>query len=72
MHATTHLPARFAWSPDQIADAVPRRLSGLDLFDPAVACFAPVRAANDLHRRTRAAAGYLPAPTPQRLFRIGG
>lgn len=65
MHATTHLPAQFAWSPEQIADAVPRRLSEL-----SAAIFAPIGAANDTRRRARRAS-FLTLPAPA-LFRVRG
>lgn len=63
MNAFTSLPHRFPWSAQQLADAVPRRLSELSLFDGL----------NDTtagsQRRTRHS--FLPAAQPA-LFRVRG
>lgn len=71
MHAfdTRHPQFRaphFRWSPAQLADAVPPRLSELFAFSAgdAPAC------ANTPRRRARPASGYLPADALAPRFRI--
>ncbi len=60
----TSLPHRFAWSPDQLADAVPKRLSDLFVAGPP----ASETARGIAHARRRS---FLPARQAA-LFRIGG
>lgn len=58
------MPGALHWNPDDIADAVPRRLSELYVFAPAESAAAGVPAA-------RARRGYLPVTGPG-LFRVRG
>ena len=59
---------RFHWTAEQIADAVPLRLSELALFDAARDADA-LHAANSQRRRARTD-GYLPADAQAARFRI--
>ena len=70
MYATTGFPHQLHWSSHELADAVPRRLSELCLFD---AGRDPLHAqpANGEARRARPAAPrYLPASSLPALFRV--
>ena len=63
MNAFTSLPNQFPWSAQQLADAVPRRLSELSLFEGVDAGAARSRRA--------ARRSFLPAAQPA-LFRVRG
>lgn len=67
MNAFTSLPHRFAWSAQQLADAMPRRLSELFVFDAARA--GAGSAANEMSR-TRRVPRYLRATELPRMFRV--
>lgn len=64
MNAFTSLPHRFAWSAQQLADAMPRRLSELCVFDSAADH--PASPARRSARRS-----FLPSAQPA-LFRVRG
>ncbi|WP_240126914.1 hypothetical protein [Thermomonas alba] len=67
MNASPVLPLHFHWTAQELADAVPQRLSQLPLFDAA----ADTRnACNDARARPRPAVGYLPRPALTPAFRI--
>ena len=63
----THSP-RFLWTPQQLADAVPLRLSRSLDFN-ALRCNTPA-AANTLRQRPRNSTGYLPATSGADAFRV--
>lgn len=63
MNAFTCLPQRFPWSAQQLADAVPPRLSELSLFDGIDSADAPARRS--------ARRSFLPPAQPA-LFRVRG
>lgn len=70
MYATTGFPHHLHWSSHELADAVPRRLSELSLFD-ARGVPAHAEPANGEARPAREAAShYLPASTLPALFRV--
>lgn len=68
MHAINHIAPTFHWTPAQLADAVPLRLSELFAYTSArnAAC-APGKAPR---RHTRPAPGYLPAEALAPRFRV--
>lgn len=67
MYAYPALPPQFHWSAEQLADAVPRRLHQLPVFqaggDLPEAC-------NGLHKPRRPTRGYLPASYLPAAFRV--
>jgi len=63
--AFAEMPGSLHWNADDLADAVPRRVSELYVFAPAASA-----AAHDLPA-ARARRGYLPATGPG-LFRVRG
>lgn len=67
MNAFTSLPHRFAWSAQQLADAMPRRLSELFAFDAARE---GTRSAANEPSRARRVPRYLRAAELPRLFRV--
>ncbi|MFT4179392.1 MAG: hypothetical protein QM612_08005 [Thermomonas sp.] len=69
MNASVSLPSQFHWTPQQLAHAVPLRLSEMFDFDAARACAMPA-AANAAHPRTRIASGYLSSAALPVRFRI--
>lgn len=67
MNAFFPLPPHFHWNAQQLADAVPRRLSQMPLFDAAPDTRV---AGNDAHARPRPPAEYLPRQALAPAFRI--
>lgn len=69
MYAYPALPPQFHWSAEQLADAVPRRLHQLPVFqaggDLPEACNGPHK-----HKHQRPARGYLPASDLPAAFRV--
>ncbi len=63
----SHSP-RFLWTPQQLADAVPLRLS--QLLDFNALHGATPAAANTLHRSRRDSQGYLPSASRSDAFRV--
>ncbi len=63
MNAFTSLPDNFPWSAQQLADAMPRRLSELSLFEDIDAA--------QVHARRGERRSFLPAAQPA-LFRVRG
>ena len=68
MNAFPALPSQFRWSPEQLADAMPSRLSGLFAFDAARDGVSA--AANEPRQRLRIAHGYRGDALPAPRFRI--
>ncbi|MFN3311204.1 MAG: hypothetical protein ACK40R_05770 [Thermomonas sp.] len=67
MNAFLSLPPSFHWNARQLADAVPRRLSQMPLFDAAPDAR---MAGNDPRARPRMPAEYLPRQALAPAFRI--
>lgn len=68
MHAFDRTLPAFRWTPAQLADAVPLRLS--ELFAYTAARDAARGPANTLRRRVRPTPGYLPAEALAPRFRV--
>ena len=68
MHAIDHAAPTFRWTPAQLADAVPLRLS--TLFAYTAARDAARGPANTPRRHARPAPGYLPAEALAPRFRV--
>ncbi|HEY1070032.1 MAG TPA: hypothetical protein VGE33_05775 [Thermomonas sp.] len=67
MHAIDHAAPTFRWTPAQLADAVPLRLSTLFAYTAARdAAHGPA----NTPRRARRAPGYLPAEALAPRFRV--
>ena len=68
MHAINNTAPTFRWTPAQLADAVPLRLS--ELFAYTLARDAACAPANAPRRHARPAPGYLPAEALAPRFRV--
>lgn len=67
MHAIDHTAPTFRWTPAQLADAVPLRLSALFAY---TAARDDARGPANTPRRARHAPGYLPAEALAPRFRV--
>ncbi|MCC7097726.1 MAG: hypothetical protein IT472_11160 [Thermomonas sp.] len=68
MNTTLSQAPRFRWTPQQLADAVPLRLTQLIDFN-ALRSSTPA-AANSAHCNQRSQTGYLPTPSGTNAFRV--
>ena len=71
MYATQRCPFPAAWTPRQIAEAVPPRLHELDLGLPGSGAGTTTSTIAE-HGRRVAPGGYLPRPALSPRFRING
>ena len=69
MNAFAHFPAALHWNAQQLADAVPLRLSQLLAFDRA-RDIGSVAVANRNARKPRREAGYVHAPVLHARFNV--
>jgi hypothetical protein len=70
MYASTGFPHNLHWDSNQLADAVPRRLSELYRFDAQADVAAANRSSRGELRQFNAPRPYLPASTLPGIFRV--